>query len=351
MNPSSLRIALRFLLIGGACFAVESWLSGGARVGGEPARHAASGVRAGESGAVELGAVDALGDADRTIVVSAADVALLRDSWRRREGRLPTAAEEEAIERQAVDEEILHREALRLVAGRGAAPVRRRLVQLARALELAPLEDEPALADAAARLGFAGSDPVIRRHLIEIMRLALAAPTPAERADAQDEQVSAFVAERAERFREPERVRLTHVYLSRDRRSDVEGDGTQLLDRLVAEAVAPSDGPGLGDPFVRGASLDLSEEALDRAFGPGFASSLRELPLGCWSGPVASAYGLHVVWVHDRVAARPPALATVRGRALHAMLADGAEARLRERLDRLRHSYRVEIRGADERRG
>ena len=40
-------------------------------------------------------------------------------------------------------------------------------------------------------------------------------------------------------------------------------------------------------------------------FGPDFAASLLRQEAGRWSGPVASGYGLHLVWLTDRTSGGP----------------------------------------------
>ena len=56
----------------------------------------------------------------------------------------------------------------------------------------------------------------------------------------------------------------------------------------------------------------ISEIDVDRGFGNGFAAALADLPLGRWSGPVESGYGLHLVLIRERQPGSLPALAEVR---------------------------------------
>ena len=55
-----------------------------------------------------------------------------------------------------------------------------------------------------------------------------------------------------------------------------------------------------GDAFVVGPELPLrSAASLARTFGGEFARSVMELPEDRWSGPVASAFGYHLVRIRD----------------------------------------------------
>ena len=49
-------------------------------------------------------------------------------------------------------------------------------------------------------------------------------------------------------------------------------------------------------------------------FGTVFTDGLKGLEAGRWAGPVESGFGLHLVWVDDRVPARAPQRAPARGR-------------------------------------
>ena len=49
-----------------------------------------------------------------------------------------------------------------------------------------------------------------------------------------------------------------------------------------------------------------------RLFGDQFAKTLDGLPPGQWQGPIESAFGVHLVFVSERMEGRMPALAEVR---------------------------------------
>jgi parvulin-like peptidyl-prolyl isomerase len=67
------------------------------------------------------------------------------------------------------------------------------------------------------------------------------------------------------------------------------------------------------------------------------------LPAGAWSGPIRSAYGLHLVWVHESVPGEPPQLADVRNRLTLELAEERREARLAAWLRDLRRRYEVRI--------
>ena len=233
------------------------------------------------------------------------------------------------------DDELLYREALALGVDRRDPAVRERLVRLGGFVgedrgERDVLEGE------ARRLGLERSDVVIRRHLAEAMRLA------AGRLDAADmptdEDLQAYLAAHGDAFGAPSLIRLTQVYVARDRHgAALEADAERLLAELRRDRVPPADAPARGDASLVGAEVGpIAAAELDRRFGPGFAASLDGAAAGTWIGPVRSSYGLHLVWVHERIAARTPPLDSVRAQVLHHVLRERSTARARERIAALR---------------
>ncbi len=116
-----------------------------------------------------------------------------------------------------------------------------------------------------------------------------------------------------------------------------EDEARRLLDVLRRDDAPPAAARALGDGFALGADVGpLTDPDVDRRFGPGFAAALATAAPHGWAGPVASTYGLHLVWVSERLPATSPSLDAVRGRVVHELLHDRKEARARERLAALR---------------
>ena len=235
----------------------------------------------------------------------------------------------------ATDEELLYQAAVALGVDGTDAAVRQRLARLGSFVG-EDRADEAALEDEARRLGLARSDIVIRRHLAQMMRLAAGR---LERSDLPTEdELHRALATHAAELALPDRVRFTHVYLSRTRHgAAVDGEARRLLARLRSEHVPPERAATLGETFITGSDVGpLTDADLDTRFGAGFAASLAAAPAGHWVGPIGSSYGVHLVWVHERFPATTPDLDAVRGRLVHQLLRERQEARERERLAALR---------------
>jgi hypothetical protein len=306
-------------------------------------------------GGIALFALDALRAPGRTpvepglrrapVVISAADRERLRAEFTGETGLVPTAAEERHLLERAIDEEILYREARALGLHRGDRSIRMRLVQKMRAVADDPGVREEALHAEALELGFDQDDPVVRRILAEKLRLRIrqSAATP----EPSREELQDWLDRHRGDFAQPPLVRFGHAFLSFDRRGDAaERDALALLDSLRREAAPPVAPERRGDPFwLDPAARSISLREIEKLLGPEFASQMLRVPPGAWAGPLRSAYGLHLVWVHEREPARIAPLDAVRGQVGRALVAERGERRVEETLHRLRARYRVRVEG------
>ena len=260
-----------FVLLGIGVFALDGWLAGG-----ETARP--------------------------VIEITPDEVERLRARWIAQWGREPTGDELQTLVDEAVDEEILYREAQRLGLDRDDAIVRRRLAQ---------------------KLTFILEDAG-----------ATGPPSQAE--------VEEYYAQHAERYRRPGRTTFDHVFLSGDSRTDPAGDAAVLLGEL--RGVDDDGWQRLGDPFMLARRYaDRSDQEIAGLFGRIFTEGVAGLPVGGWNGPVESTYGVHLVRVNGRTPSRAPALSEVQDR----VLADLREDRRRDRslaaYQELRDEYEVRL--------
>ena len=279
------------------------------------------------------------------VIFTAADIERLRNDWTERFGAPPTAATEAKLVDAAIDEEVLYREALALGLDH-ASVVRDRLARLARFVDDGLPEDLDASEAAARRLGLDRHDLVIRRHLVNSMRLVLAAPQASDAPEPTE--LTAYYDRHADEFHQPPRVRFAHAYFSRDRRGTaVEADAERALAELQHRGVGSDGAAQQGDPFIRGPQIGpAAAEELQRLFGADFAAAVARAEPRTWIGPISSAYGLHLVWVHERIDGGRPPLASVRGQVLHQLLHARQLEHLRRRLDELRARYSIQVEGS-----
>jgi peptidyl-prolyl cis-trans isomerase C len=239
-------------------------------------------------------------DADgRRIVVGAGDVTNLVQAMAMLYGRPPTEAEILALVEPTIREEILYREALVLGLDRDDTQVRQRLVE---------------------KMSFLSED-------------LMSAESPDEAA------LKAFFGDHSEFFEEPGRRAFEHLYFSpsehgADIRSAAESALAALADANTGDVAAA----------YRAAARNsdaASRDELQREFGAEFAEALFAVPDdGAWHGPLQSLFGMHVVRIAERHAARRPPYEEVRDRVEAAYLAErrrlaneSAYRAMRERYD------------------
>jgi hypothetical protein len=257
------------------------------------------------------------------------------ESWRAGDAVVTVAPlASSRIQRAPSDDELLEREARRLGLERDDGAVQRRLVRNLRFLGEGATGDDASDFEEALALGLDRSDLVVRRRLVQ--RLELRALAWARASEPSDAELTGLLEREAERFVLPARTRLSQVFLSRDRHTG----GLAVADRALAKRLVllkPTSGAGLGDPFLLGSDLAPRTQAeLAARFGEPFARSVAALPVGRWSGPIASSYGLHHVFVHDRTPARTPRLEAVRSAVREAVFAERAALVLADWLRQLR---------------
>ena len=281
----------------------------------------------------------------RPIVISALRLRQIQEAFVRESGGPPSPQQLEGLVRQAVDEELLEREARWLALDLGDRGVRQRLVAKMRAVSRDPALGEADLYRQALDLGL-DDDVAVRQHLRQKMRLLLQqdpAGTPPT-----DEELAACLERHRERFLQPSAVDFTHVFV----RAAIDPGTLEERAAALAERLAgmpPEEGVALSDPFPLAARWEgLSRSAIARHFGEELADAVLALPAGAWSAPIPSPFGLHLVWVHARHAEETPPLDSVRGQLVQILYEERAAARLAAGLDRLRSLYDIRIDGPQE---
>ena len=275
--------------------------------------------------------------------LSSADVRNLEAAFELQTGRAPDESEHRALIETEIDDRLLVEEAFALGWHESDEVVARRLIQNQRFL--AP--DDPAsdteLLERAREQGMDQSDIVARRRLLERMRLAIAAV--ARETEPTRTELAAHARAHEDDFVRPERVRLSHVFLSRDRRgAALRDDAAALGRRIEAGEIAPERVTEHSDPSLVRTALPLaSEAALARELGAGFAAAAMRATVGAWTGPIESAYGLHYVFVHERVAATQPGLDEIESEVRADWLRAREQRAMRDHLDALRARAVVQV--------
>ncbi len=209
------------------------------------------------------------GEESSRIVVTDGDVNQLRAAHFRQWKREPTPEELRGLLDRYVREEVLYREALARGLDKNDMTVRRAMAQ---------------------KLEFIGSSQAQGEE-----------PTEAE--------MQAYFSLRQERYRQPARASFAQIYISTDDRSAAESReiALDILTRIQGRSLDQLDLETLGDPLMLDPYFrDKDERQIATLFGGTFADSLMQVPSGEWAGPLASGYGLHLVYLTEKQASFIP---------------------------------------------
>jgi hypothetical protein len=164
-------------------------------------------------------------------------------------------------------------------------------------------------------LGLEQDDTIVRRRMAQKMEFLFQDLTAS--APPMDAELEAFLQTNSERFQQSARYSLMHVYLNTEQDAEQAYTKAQLLLDDLRIQGKDADPVAVSDMFMLGHHLvDSSEQEIARLLGQEFASALSGIPLKQWQGPIPSAYGLHLVYLQERTAARVPPLMEIRDRVL-----------------------------------
>ena len=214
-----------------------------------------------------------VGIQENNIVITSGDIEALQANFSRTWQRPPTDSEVSGLIKDKVRDEIAYREAVAMGLDQGDSVIRRRL-----------------------------------RMKMELLVEDVAGLSPPT-----DENLEAYLVEHRESFRQQPQVSFMHVYLNSDKRgARVEDDAREILAKLSAAGINADPG-SYSDPSMLPNELPLYYiNDIGRLFGVDFSKQILEVKPGGWAGPVWSSYGLHLVYVRERIEGRDPELDEVR---------------------------------------
>jgi hypothetical protein len=165
-------------------------------------------------------------------------------------------------------------------------------------------------------LGLDTDDSVIRRRLRQKMEFV--SDDIASQTEPSDADLNAYLLAHPDSFRLEPRFTFHQVYLNPEKHGEnLARDAAQLLAQLN-QAGKKVDVSAVGDPSLLESTFkSVPASEIAGQFGEKFAAKVDELSPGRWQGPVESGYGLHLVFVEERIKGRVPELAEVRDAVRH----------------------------------
>jgi PPIC-type PPIASE domain len=238
------------------------------------------------------------------IVVGAGQIERMSQAWRKTRMRPPTQLELEGLIKDYIKEEIYYREAL--------------------------------------TLGLDQDNAVIRRHLRQKMEFL--SEDIASQTEPDEGALQAFLDANPDKFRTDLKISFQHVYFSWDKRGDLAAvDARQVLATLDG-GESYDDISAMGDPLPLPQAVDLYPlREVASLFGREFAQQLTTLDAGRWQGPIASGFGVHLVYVGERIDASLPELDEIRDTVIREWREEQRQTVNQVFYDTLRTRYNVVI--------
>jgi len=229
-------------------------------------------------GAYALFAPPEESDLDTTVVVDANRINGFVAQWSSRWNRPPTKEELDGLVNSYVREEILYRQAV--------------------------------------AMGLDEDDPVTRRRMAQ--RLEFLTSDLALVVEPEEAELERYFQDNIDQFRAPNLISFIQVYFDPDARGDSTlDDANEALEALKTAGVPDPGSLQAGDSFMLpGYFASATELEVRKRLGGGFTESLIELEPGVWHGPVLSGFGVHLVYVFEKLQAPTPDLADVRPQVL-----------------------------------
>jgi len=219
-------------------------------------------------------------DLDTTVVVDANRINGFVAQWSSRWNRPPTGEELDGLVNSYVREEILYRQAV--------------------------------------AMGLDEDDPVTRRRMAQ--RLEFLTSDLALVVEPDEAELERYFQDNIDQFRAPNLISFIQVYFDPDARGDSTLDDANKALKELKTAGVPDPGTlQAGDSFMLpGYFASATELEVRKRLGGGFTESLIELEPGIWHGPVLSGFGVHLVYVFEKLQAPAPVLGDVRPQVLEA---------------------------------
>jgi len=235
------------------------------------------------------------------IVVTADQVAQVRDAAELLKGRAPTDEDLAALIEPTIRDEVLYREAL--------------------ALKLDVNDDE------------------VRRRLVD--KMSYLTQDTADPAPSSDAELRRFYDESSARFETPELATFDQVFFSPAER----GDSVDAVAKAGLAALRSGRSPDeVGDHTpLRGIYENAPRDQVEVLFGDAVAEALFTMPPGDWTGPFKSDFGLHAVRLRARSARRLPPFDEIRDQVAAEFAVDRRRERNEAEYRRMRAHYDVVV--------
>lgn len=184
--------------------------------------------------------------------------------------------------------------------------------------------------------GLDQNDTLIRRRLRQKMEFLT---DDLSSRDAEDTELIEFMESNPERFRNPARYSFVQIFFNPDKL----GEGLDAKINAASESLKNGQTPEGHATLLPPHMSEVSPQQITGNFGEEFAKAVSELPIGEWSGPITSSFGIHFVKVDERLDSELPELDQIRNQVIREWDHDQRKS-FRDKFDRaLLEKYEVTV--------
>ena len=247
------------------------------------------------------------------IVITISDIERLSNNWQKKWNRPPTEEELQGLIQSHIREEVFYREALALGLDRDDTIVRRRMMQ---------------------KLEFLTTDI-------------------SDLNEPEESQLTEFFLERQNQYRIPARISFSHIYFNVDKLGPrAEKDALNILSELNTLKEPVSKAFEHGDNFMLGHSfVEETPSNVARLFGEKFADRLFKSNVNTWQGPLESSYGLHLVYIGQKIESQVPEFSEVSEQVRRDWMYEQRQKTNKEIYERFKERYEVVVEDMPEQSG
>ena len=232
----------------------------------------------------------------KSIYISDEEIKSLISAWESQVGRAPTEDEISRIINNLVEEEILYREALLLGLNEDDRIIKRRLAQKISFLKQESLPNKPKRKD-----------------------------------------LNAFFKRNKDKYYVEPVYSFTHLFFSSD-------DNSQSRSQSAFNQVPDNILNVKSDPFFLGKNFaDINLKEIENEFGNNFNIHFKESNLNKWSGPYASSFGHHIIFINNYRPGFYPPIDVVIDKVELDLLAEKKDGAISNFIEDVRSEYTVII--------
>lgn len=185
-------------------------------------------------------------------------------------------------------------------------------------------------------IGLDQHDTVIRRRLRQKMEFI--SDELLSRSEPTESDLREYYQEHKSLFSEPPRISFRHIYFNPERNKEFLDKTKEQLNQNTVDPEV------VGDPFLVESSFSMeSLHDIKGVFGEEFTDRIFEFSKGEWEGPVASAYGWHLVYIEDGKPGTDIDFESARARVKDRWMLDNSRKLKEAAFEQFRDKYTIEV--------